>query len=111
MGNIIAAEVINHWWLVLIGIMLIWLTYRLYTPAQKSVKGIGKYYLLRVPLLAMAAFLLVTGMRGGIGKAVRPITLSNANQYVSSPDHAAIILNTPFSILRTAGKKPFSEKN
>lgn len=111
MGNIIGAEVINHWWLVLVGFVLIWLTYRMYTPAGKRVGNIGKYYLLRLPLLAITAFLLITGIRGGIGKAVRPITLSNANQYVSSPDQAAIVLNTPFSIIRTAGKKPFSEKN
>lgn len=111
MGNIVGAEVINHWWLVLIGIILIWLTYRMYTPADRRIGNIGKYYFLRLPLLAIAAFLLITGIRGGIGKAVRPITLSNANQYVSSPDQAAIILNTPFSIIRTAGKKPFSEKN
>ena len=110
MGSIIGAEIINHWWLVIIGIAMIWLIYKLYTPTCGKVKEIAKYYLLRVPLLAIAVFLLITGMRGGIGKAVRPITLSNANQYVSSPNEAAIILNTPFSILRTIGKKPFGEK-
>lgn len=46
-------------------------------------------------------------MRGGIGRDVRPITISNANQYVNRPAETAIVLNTPFSIFRTIGKKPF----
>lgn len=111
LGSVIGYEIINHWWLVLIGIAIIWIIYRLYTPACKTYSNIKKYYLWHLPVLVLAAFLLVTGMRGGIGKAVRPITLSNANQYVSSPNDAAIILNTPFTMIRTIGKKPFTEKN
>lgn len=38
---------------------------------------------------------------------MRPITISNANQYVNRPAETAIVLNTPFSIFRTIGKKPF----
>jgi phosphoglycerol transferase MdoB-like AlkP superfamily enzyme len=53
------------------------------------------------------AGLTVGGMRGGFTTAVRPITISNANQYVSRPADAAIVLNTPFSIIRTFGKKTF----
>ena len=46
-------------------------------------------------------------MRGGFTTAVRPITLSNANQYVNQPAEAALVLNTPFSLLRTLTKKSF----
>jgi phosphoglycerol transferase MdoB-like AlkP superfamily enzyme len=38
---------------------------------------------------------------------VRPITISNANQYVDRPIEAALVLNTPFSIYRTIGKDVF----
>lgn len=111
MGSIIGNEIINHWWLVLVGILIIWFTYKLYTPAKRDKKRVKKYYMQQVCTLVAIAPLLVFGMRGGIGKAVRPITISNANQYVSSPGDAAIILNTPFSIIRTIGKKAFVEKN
>ena len=111
MGSIIGNEIINHWWLVLVGILVIWLTYKLYTPAKRDKMRVKKYYMQQVCTLVAIAPLLVFGMRGGIGKAVRPITISNANQYVSSPGDAAIILNTPFSIIRTIGKKAFVEKN
>ena len=111
LGNIIGHEVINHWWLVIIGIIILLAIYRLYTPAKKENTQVKTYYIWHLPLFITVSFLLVTGIRGGIGKAVRPITLSNANQYVSSPNDAPIILNTPFTIIRTIGKKPFSEKN
>ena len=112
LGTVIGTEIINHWWLVLTGLLLIWLTYRLYSPVKKETrKGLATYYIWHTAMLAVVAPLLVFGIRGGIGKAVRPITLSNANQYVSSPNEAAIVLNTPFTLIRTIGKKPFTEKN
>ena len=110
LANIIGKEALNNWWLVLIGILIIFLIYKLYTPVRENRKRVRKYYLVRVCTLLVFAPLLVFGMRGGIGKAVRPITISNANQYVRSPGDAAIILNTPFSIIRTIGKKAFAEK-
>ncbi len=112
LGAIIGTEIINHWWLVLTGLLLMWLTYRLYSPAKDETrKGLAAYYIWHTAMLAVVAPLLIFGIRGGIGKAVRPITLSNANQYVSSPNEAAIVLNTPFTLIRTIGKKPFTEKN
>lgn len=109
--TVIGTEVVNHWWLVIIGIAIIWLIYRLYTPAIKEKENLKAYYLWHVLLLLVAAPLLIFGIRGGIGREIRPITLSNANQYVSSPNEASIVLNTPFTIIRTIGKKPFTEKH
>ena len=114
MGTVIGTAAIDHWWLVIICIAIIWLIYRLYTPAVKQCKEareIKRYYAWHVALLLVVAPMLVFGMRGGIGKAVRPITLSNANAYVSSPTEAPIVLNTPFTIIRTIGKKAFKEKH
>ena len=50
-------------------------------------------------------------MRGGFTHAVRPITISNANQYVDNPNEAGLVLNTPFSLIRTIDKKPFTVPN
>ena len=47
-------------------------------------------------------------MRGGFTTAVRPITVSNANQYAARPTDAALVLNTPFSLIRTIGKNVFT---
>ena len=60
-------------------------------------------------LLSLVVFIpfVVAGIRGGFTTAVRPITISNANQYVNRPIEAALVLNTPFSLYRTIGKNVF----
>jgi phosphoglycerol transferase MdoB-like AlkP superfamily enzyme len=50
-------------------------------------------------------------MRGGFTTAVRPITISNANQYTKHPADAALVLNTPFSLIRTIGTNVFVVPN
>ena len=110
MGKVIGTEIVNHWYLVLAGVLLIWLLYKLYTPARQQ-DSLKRYYLAHTLLLAAAVPLMITGIRGGIGRTVRPISLNDANQYISAPSEAAIVLNTPFSMIRTIGKNPFKEVN
>jgi len=54
-------------------------------------------------LLVVAALLSVAGMRGGITRMTRPVTLSNATLYASDNARANLILSNPFCILRTVG--------
>ena len=48
-------------------------------------------------------------MRGGFTGTTRPITISNAIERVQKPIESAIVLNTPFSIIRTINAKTFEE--
>ena len=117
LGSIFGVEVINHWYLVLIGIALmagLWYAYRMpkgEAPSEASrpyrLKPMLKYYCMHLLCLAVFVPFCVAGMRGGFTTAVRPITISNANQYVDRPLEAAIVLNTPFSIIRTIDKPAF----
>ncbi len=114
MGSILGAEVINHWYLFLLGIVMIYLLWRLYVMPKGKKKFIGTkdyiiYYTTQIVIFGLYIPLTIAGMRGGFTHAVRPITISNANQYVSHPQEAAAILNTPFSLIRTAGKQVFKE--
>lgn len=61
------------------------------------------WYVFRSVALAGAICLLVIMMRGGVGRAIRPINLSNAAQYTLSPEKASALLSNPFCILRTMG--------
>ncbi len=63
--------------------------------------------LLAIPLIA---YLIMGGMRGGFRHSTRPITLSNAGEYVSDPKHISIVLNTPFAVMRTVGKTQVRKK-
>jgi phosphoglycerol transferase MdoB-like AlkP superfamily enzyme len=65
------------------------------------------YYAVHLVCFGLYIPITIAGMRGGATTAVRPITISNANQYVNRPAEAALILNTPFSMIRTIGKKVF----
>lgn len=111
LGSIIGTELLNHWYLLLLAFLLIWSLYRFYCQpeplAGKHVLSHTFYYVTQSLSLVLMAWLTVCGMRGGFTHAVRPITISNANQYVNHPTEAAIVLNTPFSIIRTIGKKAF----
>ena len=111
-GEIVGVELLSHWYLVLLAVALVAAMALLYVkPAERlTLQGrkawIG-YYVIQVVSLAVFVPLCIGGMRGGITKAVRPITISNANQYVNRPSEAALVLNTPFSMIRTIGKAAF----
>ncbi len=109
LGSIIGIELLNHWYLVLAAIALIYGLGKAYVlPVGKPWRRpFGLYYTVQTLSLALFVPLCICGMRGGATTAVRPITLSNANQYVDRPADAALVLNTPFSLIRTIGKKPF----
>lgn len=118
-GNIAAVitnELVSHWHLTCLAMLLIVMLFKAYRkpniPAVKhTTKGLITYYLISVLLLAGIVPCAVAAIRGGFGHAVRPITISNANQYVNRPIEAAIVLNTPFSMIRTIGKKVYKEPN
>ena len=64
-----------------------------------------------VSLLLMVTF-MVAGIRGGdLKKSTRPINLVDANRYVKKIQHADVILNTPFAIIRTFGNNNFKKLN
>lgn len=114
LGGIIGVELLNHWYLVVLFVAMIAAIWWLYVKPHGSShlrwrEDFIRYYV--VQTLAFVAFvpLCIGGMRGGFTKAVRPVTISNANQYVNRPSEAAIVLNTPFSLMRTIGKATFAD--
>lgn len=108
LAGIFGIELVRHWYLVLIAVAFGYALFKLYrTPKVNTQHRLVTYYLTYLIVLVAFIPLCVFGMRGGIGRDVRPITISNANQYVNRPAETAIVLNTPFSIFRTIGKKPF----
>ncbi len=113
--QILGVELLHHWYLVLLGvaiIALVWVVYRrphVAVPDAVHGKKIWREIVFDVLVFGIAVTLTIGGMRGGFSKAIRPIANSNANQYVNSPQEAAIVLNTPFSIIRTIGKTAFAD--
>ena len=110
LGTIIGTEFINHWYLVVLFAIIMAFLWKFYFTPQAS-KSIRYYYIANIISLLIAIPLCIAGIRGGFTTAVRPITISNANQYAQRPTDAALVLNTPFSLIRTIGKSVFTIPN
>ena len=109
--RIIGVELMSHWYLVvLFVVVMVLMAWAYQTPPLDFRKMAHKVRYHVVCLVALLLFipLCVAGIRGGFTTAVRPITVSNANQYVESPKDAALVLNTPFAMIRTIGKSVFT---
>lgn len=111
LAGIFGTELIRHWYLLLIGVVLIYGLWRLYFSHNLKRHTIcwWRYSLATLVSILLMVPCILGGMRGGLAHSVRPITVSNANQYVNHPTEAAIVLNTPFSLIRTIGKNVFEE--
>lgn len=110
LAGIFGTELLHHWYLVLLAIVVVWLMWKLYVTPRLTVQHARswRYYVIMVASVLLMVPAMIGGMRGGLAIAVRPITVSNANQYVDRPVDAALVLNTPFALLRTMGKDVFS---
>lgn len=96
-------------WLVMM-FLLIYGYNRVKTQYDDSKKR-AKFYLTAVAWLLISAYFTVIGIRGGFTGTTRPITLGNAGAFTQKPLEMAIVLNTPFSIIRTFDKQPLPEKH
>ena len=113
LGNIIGTEFLNHWYLVLLFALIMTLLWKFYTTPGLSVPTSNKWKYAGACLLSLVVFtpFCIAGMRGGFATAVRPITISNAMQYTERPTDAPLVLNTPFSLLRTIDTNVFVVPN
>lgn len=162
MFSIMGVELLNHWYLVLLALVLIYALWRLYTTPQidRRVVNKPKYYAVMTLTLVFAGVLCVSGIRGGLlnhwynyiaalylaylayktwhshrwwhwvarvsaamalallvmapvggwrHRDIRPVALGNANEYTYRPTEVALVLNTPFSLIRTYGKAVFND--
>jgi len=100
---------VDYWPATLFTFFLWFLMVYLYNKVKVQKPQPGNrylYYSVNVIMIPVVMALVIGGARGGYKHSTRPITISNAARYVESPRDVAIVLNTPFSIFRTFGKKP-----
>ena len=106
--SIILTEAVRHWYLVLAFVVLVWLLWRCFVMPRQGVRPpLWRYYATQAVALLVLTSLAIIGIRGSATAGTRPITISNANQYVNRPVEATVVLNTPFSLIRSIGKNAF----
>ena len=108
--GIFAQGVCQFWYVTLVGLAVIAVlvvcsrkTYSL--PAVSPIF----YYVCETLIMLVTAYFVVIGIRGGFGKYTRPITLSNALQYTNTPRESALVLNTPFSLMKSLENTTYVE--
>ncbi|MDD3107606.1 MAG: LTA synthase family protein [Alistipes sp.] len=103
-GTVLGEALRENWDLLLFALCLIGLIvwgYRKIRVRPSRIRSNVRYTLLHLPALLLAIALTLGGIRGGFSRQTRPITLSNATLYTTSPQKANLILSNPFCILRT----------
>ncbi len=111
--DVFGGELLGHWYLVILAAVVVYGMWKLYVmPTTESThfKTAGSrwtFSALYAALLAVTGYLTVCTCRGGFTGETRPITINNANEYVGRPTECALVLNTPFSLIRTINKNVF----
>lgn len=107
LSKLIPQFLIDFWWIVLFFITLIVLLVVLYkrvkltSDKKYSYKGL-KQVVLAVFLFVFTTALAVLGVRGGLQRV--PITIVDAGS-VTSAEEVPIVLNTPFTIIKSMEEK------
>ncbi len=109
-GQIVGTGMLQYWYVTLFGIAMIAMLVLLTRKKVSTEDGRSPwlYYPTETVILCVSVYFTVIGIRGGFGAFTRPITLSNALQYTNRPNETAIVLNTPFAIMRSSEGKSFS---
>jgi phosphoglycerol transferase MdoB-like AlkP superfamily enzyme len=116
-GNILtlfSLFIVDYWqglvfW-VLQMVLLVWGYNKVKLVTEVKPKRIA-FYASSLAWLLISVYFTIIGIRGGFTGTTRPITLGNAGAYTQKPLEMAIVLNTPFSIIRTIDKQPLKEKH
>jgi len=108
--KIILSAMTDYWYVTLFAILcisIIWLLYRKPRNVATNSHTGYLYYIVQTAILVIIAYYSVIGIRGGYGDYTRPITISNANKFVKNGNETAIVLNTPFCLIRSVHRTVF----
>lgn len=110
---VFGAGSLQYWYLTLIfaGLILLLLkTYGHAVPSRK-LRHPALFYPVTLALLALSIGLSIAGIRGGFTRTTRPIALADAGAKAENPSEMGIVLNTPFSLIRTINAKVLQEQH
>jgi phosphoglycerol transferase MdoB-like AlkP superfamily enzyme len=89
--------------LILIALM-VWLYVRVKPKMETATGNIG-YRAVDILITSVILILCFGALNGGYRLSAKTITISNAARYIKNPHEIAIVLNTPFTILKTLKEK------
>ena len=112
MGKLVISFVKDFWILIVVFIFFIaiaeWLYRKTEVTFEKWKNEDNRFYLKNSVSFVVYSFLFLVIGRGGFG--VRPIGTIEASSY-TKVENTALILNTPFTMLKSFGKEVLEQKN
>jgi len=105
MFKLLPTFLIDYWYVTILGIISIILLFVIAKRTNFSIRNSPKSFLIinwqSIVTSIFIIGLVVLGIRGGT--QLRPISIIDATKYASS-DNIALVLNTPFTLMKTIGK-------
>lgn len=107
--SIFFTSMVQYWYVTLFTIALIAVLILLTRKSSVSESNCQPvpYYIGETLLLCVSIYFVIIGIRSGFGAYTRPLTMSNALQYTNTPRETMIVLNTPFSMMRSIGNTEY----
>lgn len=115
LGTIFLNSIANYWEVWLFGIaMIAIIAFLYYNPIKQdrpasSYPANKIYYSLHTVIFIIAGILVAGGARGGLKLKMHPLRQDSAELYCKKPLEAAIVLNTPFTLVTTAHKTGYKD--
>ncbi len=111
MSQLITSFIIDFWWLILFFVLFILFINWLYTktePKKEEYASTKKFIISNTIALLVGVGLHVLIGRGTIG--IRPIGIIDVARFTSI-ENTALVLNTPFTMIKSFGKERLEEKH
>jgi phosphoglycerol transferase MdoB-like AlkP superfamily enzyme len=105
---------VGYWYVFVTFFVFAYVWIRLYQRVKIShqeVKPSLVYFSLSGLGFIAVLILAVGGIRGDFKKSTRPINLLDGSRHVTHPSQADLVLNTPFTIIRTWSSNSFKKVN
>ena len=114
-GSLFSRFIVDYWHVYALFFILLFCWIYLYkrvkvVQTQITINKI-KYFSYSIIGILIMTTITIGGIRGDFKKSTRPINLIDANRYVTKPQHADIVLNTPFALIRTMNTNTFKKIN
>lgn len=106
--TVAGGEILSHWYLVILEIIMVVALWKLFIkPASKALRSRLSVFAYSCGF-ALVIFLVISGMRGEflIGRDRHPITEEFAFGFTDDAKQTGIVLNTPFTVIRTIKQHP-----
>lgn len=112
--RVLGQGLIDYWYVTLFGLVMLAALVVGFRVVARTIKPRYNqypttYYIRESILFVVSIYFCVIGIRGGFGRYTRPITISNAMQYVNTPRETALVLNTPFTLMKSLENTQYVE--